>query len=104
MTVCMKYKCYNTIEMIFQKELMLIKGVHQKNVIFVTIGILKILVLSIKHIFAMHDLKQKGMSFNDVAIIYVKGSAYRIHLWYMSKNDAISLMNSSNLIDKKGVL
>ena len=57
----------------FQKELMLIKRVHQKNVKFVTIGILKILVLSANHIFAMtHDLAQKAMSFKDVAIIYVK--------------------------------
>ena len=44
------------------------------------------------------------MSQNDVAIAYVKGSAYRIHFWYMSKNDPISLMNNSNLVDKKGVL
>ena len=44
------------------------------------------------------------MSFNDVAIIYVKGSAYRIHCWYMSEDDAISIMNNSDLIDKKGVL
>ena len=51
-----------------------------------------------------HDLTQKAMSFNDVAIIYVKGSAYRIHCWYMSKDDAIRIMNNSNLIDKKGVL
>ena len=33
-----------------------------------------------------HDLMQKAMSFNNVAIVYVKGSAYRIHFWYMSKN------------------
>ena len=51
-----------------------------------------------------HDLMQKAMSFNDVAIVYVKGSAYRIHFWYMSKDDAISIMNNSNLVDKKGVL
>ena len=51
-----------------------------------------------------HDLMQKAMSFNDAAIVYVKGSAYRIHFWYMSKDDAISIMNNSNLIDKKGVL
>ena len=51
-----------------------------------------------------HDLMQKDMSFNDVAIVYVKGSAYRIHFWYMSKDDAISIMNNSNLIDKMGVL
>ena len=40
-------------ELIFQKGLMLIKQIYQKNVIFVTIGILKILVLSMNHIFAM---------------------------------------------------
>ena len=47
---------------------------------------------------------QKTMSFNDVAIIYFKESAYRIYFCYMSKDDAISIMNNSNLIDKKGVL
>ena len=55
-----------------------------------------------------HDLMQKAMSFNDVAIIYVKASAYRIHFWYMNKDDAVSTMNNSNivdnkLVDKKGV-
>ena len=51
-----------------------------------------------------HDLVQKAMSFNDVAIIYVKGRAYRINFWYMSKDDAINIMNSFNLVDKRGVL
>ena len=40
-------------ELIFQKKLMLIKQMHQKNMIFVTIGILRILVLSMSHIFAV---------------------------------------------------
>ena len=47
---------------------------------------------------------QKSVSFNDAAIVYVKGSAYRTHFWYMSKDDPISIMNNSNLIDKMGVL
>ena len=51
-----------------------------------------------------HDLMQKAMSFNNVAIIYVKGSAYTIHFWYMSKDDAINIMNGPNLADKRGVL
>ena len=50
------------------------------------------------------DLMQKAMSFNDAAIVYVKGSAYRIHFWYIRKDDAIRIMKNSNLIDKKGVL
>ena len=44
------------------------------------------------------------MSFNDAAIVFIKGSDYRIHFWYMSKDDAISIMHNSNLIDKKGTL
>ena len=44
------------------------------------------------------------MSFNDVTIVYGKGSAYRIHFWYMSKDDAISIMNNANLLNKKGIL
>ena len=48
-----------------------------------------------------NDLIQKAMTFNDVAIIHVKGSAYRFPFWHMSKDDAISIMNNSNLIDKK---
>ena len=51
-----------------------------------------------------HDLMQKAMSFTNIAIVYVKGNAYRIHFWYMSKYDAINIMNGSNLADKRGVL
>ena len=51
-----------------------------------------------------HDLMQKSMSFNDVAIVYAKRNAYRIHFWYMSKDHTINIMNNSNLIDKKAVL
>ena len=47
---------------------------------------------------------QKAVSFNDVAIAYVKRSAYRVHFWYMSKDDAISIINNSNLVDKMAVL
>ena len=37
-----------------------------------------------------HSLMQKAVSFNDVAIVYAKGSAYRIRFWYISKDDAIN--------------
>ena len=42
------------------------------------------------------------MSFNNVAIVYIKESAYRINFWYMSKDDAINIMKNSNLADKIG--
>ena len=28
----------------------------------------------------------------------------RVNFWYMSKGDAISIMNNSNVIDKNGIL
>ena len=51
-----------------------------------------------------HDLMQKAMCFNNVAIVFVKGNSYRIHFLYMSKDDASTIMNGSNLADKRGVL
>ena len=51
-----------------------------------------------------HDLIQKVVGFNNVAVVYAKGSGYRIHFWYMSKDDTINITNGSNLTDKKGVL
>ena len=44
------------------------------------------------------------MGFNNIAIVYIKRSAYRIYFWYISKDDAIHIMNGSNLVDKRGVL
>ena len=51
-----------------------------------------------------HDLMQKALSFDNVAIVYVKENAYRIHFWYISKDDATNVINGSNLVDKRGVL
>ena len=47
---------------------------------------------------------QKSIDFKNIAIVYIKGSAYRIHFCYLSKRKAISLMTNFNLIDKKDVL
>ena len=48
-----------------------------------------------------HDLMQKAMDFN-VAIVSIKGNDYRTHFWYMSKDDAISVMNNSSLNEITG--
>ena len=50
-----------------------------------------------------HDLMQKAVSFNNVAVDSIKGSDYRIHFCFMSKNDAINLLNNS-VLSNKGVL
>ena len=47
-------KCYCLKKLMFQKELTLIKQVHQKNVCFVIIGILKMLDLNLNHMFVIN--------------------------------------------------
>ena len=51
-----------------------------------------------------YDLMQKTMNFNDVAIASVKRNDCRIHFWYMSKDEAISIMHNSSLNEKTGLL
>ena len=51
-----------------------------------------------------HDLMQKAMNFNDAAIVSFNGNDYRIHFWYISKNDAINTMKNFNLNEKTGSL
>ena len=51
-----------------------------------------------------HDLMQKAINFNDVAIVSIKGNDYRIHFWYMTKDDAISIMSNSSLNGKAASL
>ena len=51
-----------------------------------------------------HGLMLKAMNYNDLAIVSIKGSDYKIHFWYMSKDDAINMMKNSNLNLKSGSL
>ena len=45
---------------------------------------------------------QKSMSFTDAAIVFILKSDHRIHFWYISKDDAIRIMNNSNLNKRIG--
>ena len=47
---------------------------------------------------------KKAMKFFDIAIFSVKGRDYKIHFWYMSKDDAISIMKNSDLNKKSELL
>ena len=44
------------------------------------------------------------MNFNDVAIVFIKGTEYKIHFWYISKDDGIIITKSSNLNKKKLII
>ena len=57
-----------------------------------------------------YNTMQKSIDSKNIAIVYVKGNAYGIHFWYMSKrkrkrkHKANKIMTNSNLVDKKGIL
>ena len=44
------------------------------------------------------------MNFNDVPIVSIKESDYRIPFWYLSKDDAINIMKNFSLNEKTGPL
>ena len=47
---------------------------------------------------------QKAINFNDIAIVSVKGYNYRIHIWYISKGNAIEIIKHFDLNEKSGLL
>ena len=44
------------------------------------------------------------MNFNDVPMLSIEGNNYRIHFWYVSKDEVTSTMHNSNLNKKAGLL
>ena len=85
--------------MIVEKELILIKQMHQKSVIFlIDYNFLDKDFKYESYLFnGCHDLMQKTMTFNDIAIVSVKISDYRIYFEYMGKDDAINIIKNSDL-------
>ena len=105
------------IELIFQRELIWIKQTNQENVIFVTIGIFLDKSFNYEKYFrnGCHNSMQKATSFNNAAIVSIKGNYYRIHFWHMNKDDAMHnsicntnsmqyIMHNSNLNEKASLL
>ena len=79
------------VESICQKEFILIKLTNQKsNICHYSYFLDKNFSYEPYLCNGCHDLIEKAMSFNNVAIVSIKGNDYRIHFWYMSKNDAIA--------------
>ena len=59
------------IGLMYLKELILIRQMHSKNVIFVIIGIFQIKLFKYEQ-YLCNDLMQKAINFNDVAIVLLK--------------------------------
>ena len=51
-----------------------------------------------------HDMSLKAISLDNLCIGYNNGNAYRINFAFMSKNDVLSLIKNTVIIDEKGIL
>ena len=51
-----------------------------------------------------HDLIEKAMNFNDVAIVTVKGNNYIIHFLYMRRGEVIDLLRNPELTENSRTL
>ena len=91
------------IELTFLKEL-LIKQVHQKSVIFVTIGISYSFTLQPNAFNRCHDLLMMPISLSNIAILNIKGSDYRCIISLVSKNVAVNLLQNADLTKNAGTL
>ena len=49
-----------------------------------------------------YNIVQKSIDFKDIAIIYVKKTAYRVYFKDVTKHKANTLINKFNLVDKTG--
>ena len=44
-----------------------------------------------------HDLMQEAPSCNDVIVVSVEGNDDRIHFWYITKDEAVNLLQNADL-------
>ena len=90
------------IELKFPKELILTKPMVLESVLLVITGTF----VDINFEFQTdvcnggHNLMQKAMNFNDIAIVTVRGNDYRIHFLYRSKDETINLSRNADLTEK----
>ena len=85
---------------------MLIKQVHQKSAIFVTIGISEINVLNFNQMSAilMSALLMMSMNLSDIAILNIKDFDYGCIISRISKREAINIMENTGLTGKSRTL
>ena len=80
------------IALVFLKELILIKQVHQKSIIFTTIGFKFQSNVCNK----CHDLLRISLNPSDIAILNIKDSDYCCIVSLISKNEAINLLQNAD--------
>ena len=91
------------IELTLVRELMLIKRVHQKSVIVVTICIVldKGIKFQTNICNGCHDILMVTININDIAISSIHDADYHCFVSGISKNDAVNLLQNAYLTEKR---
>ena len=94
------------IELSILKESILIKQVHQKSVMFVTIGIFFYCCFKFQPNVCnrCHDLLMMSVNLSDITILKIKGYEYCCIISLISKNETIKLLQNADLTEKCGIL
>ena len=93
------------IELKFLKVLILIRQVHQKGEIFVTIGILQKKVSYFNLVFNdCHHVLMMSINLNDIVILNIKGADYCCIINRISKSEVVNLLQNTDLSEKTGTL
>ena len=69
---------------------------HQQNVCFAIIGILKMLDLNSNRMFVI-NVMMTAYELKNIAILNVKSADFRCMLWGISRDDAVHRLNNSVL-------
>ena len=90
------------IELMLPKEMMLIKQVHQKCVIFVTIGIFLDREFKFQRYICngYNDVLMISIDLNNIAVLDMNGADYLCIINIISKSDALSLLKNADLTEK----
>ena len=83
------------------EEIDINKTSASKNVCFVSIGTLKMLVINLNHMFVINvNVLMTAYELKNIAILNVKGVDYRCIPRGISKNEVVNILNNSVLEDK----
>ena len=101
MLIWITYKCYILTELLFLKVLILIRQVHLKNALFVTIGILKKRFWFQPSVCAdCHDILMLSLDVNSIVILNIDSHDYRCFNVVISKDKVINLFKILMLLKK----
>ena len=104
MNFCMKYKCYSNTDFSEGTDISKTDASKECDICHHWYFLNKNVEYEPYLCNDYHDLMERAINLNNVAIVFVKGNDYRIHFWYLSKNDATNAMKNANLNEKGGSL